>query len=72
MAASSGDIVRYRLNLRGQRQLNKVLHAAAKVQAGMPTSAGKTYIARRIAEGKTRTEATRALKRHLSNVVYRA
>ncbi len=72
VAASSGDVVRYRLNLGGHRQMNKVLHTAAKVQAAMPTSRGRDYLNRRVAEGKSRAEATRALKRHLSNVVYRA
>lgn len=72
IAASSGDVVRYRLNRGGHRQMNKVLHTAAKVQTGMPASAGRDYMHRRLAEGKTRAEATRALKRHLSNVVYRA
>ena len=72
VAASSGDIVRYRLNLGGQRQMNKVLHTAAKVQVAMPNSAGRIYIHRRLAEGRTRAEATRSLKRHLSNAVYRA
>ena len=72
IAASSGDKVRYRLNRGGHRQMNKVLHTAAKVQAGMPASAGRDYTHRRLAEGKTRAEATRCLKRHLSNAVYRA
>ena len=72
IAASSGDVIRYRLNRGGHRQLNKVLHTAAKVQTGMKQSAGRAYIHRRLAEGKTRAEATRALKRHLSNAVYRA
>ena len=72
IAASSGDKVRYRLNRGGHRQMNKVLHTAAKVQTGMPSSAGRDYMHRRLAEGKTRAEATRCLKRHLSNVVYRA
>ena len=72
VAASSGDKVRYRLNLEGQRQMNKVLHTAAKVQTGMAGSAGQRYIHRKLAEGKTRREATRCLKRHLANVVYRA
>ena len=72
VAASSGDIVRYRLNLGGQRQINKILHTAAKVQTAMPNSAGRSYMTRRMAEGKTRSEATRSLKRHLSNAVYRA
>jgi transposase len=72
IAASSGEVVRYRLNLGGQRQMNKILHTAAKVQTSMPTSAGRAYVTRRLAEGKTRAEAIRSLKRHLSNVVYRA
>ena len=72
VAASSGEVVRYRLNLGGQRQMNKVLHTAAKVQTGMPRSAGRDFVHRKLAEGRTRTEATRSLKRHLSNAVYRA
>lgn len=72
VAASSGEIVRYRLNLGGQRQMNKVLHTAAKVQVKMRNSAGRTYVDRKLTEGRTRAEATRSLKRHLSNVVYRA
>lgn len=72
VAASSGEVVRYRLNLGGQREMNKVLHVAARVQANMPNSAGRVYIHRKLAEGKTRTEAARSLKRHLSNAVYRA
>jgi hypothetical protein len=31
----------------------------------------RTYLARKIAEGKTPREARRALKRHLANVIYR-
>jgi transposase len=72
VAASSGEKVRYRLNLDGQRQVNKVLHTAAKVQTGMAGSDGRAYVHRKLAEGKTRREATRSLKRHLANVVYRA
>jgi transposase len=72
VAASSGEVVRYRLNLGGQREMNKVLHVAARVQSNMPTSAGRIYIHRKLGEGKTRAEATRSLKRHLANVVYRA
>lgn len=72
VAASSGEVVRHRLNLGGQRQMNKVLHVAAKVQISLPNSAGRAYVHRKLGEGKTRAEATRSLKRHLSNVVYRA
>jgi hypothetical protein len=32
---------------------------------------GRTYYRRRLAEGKTTMEALRALKRHLSDVVYK-
>jgi transposase len=72
IAASSGEVVRYRLNLGGQRQMNKVLHVAARVQSNMPNSDGRTYLHRKLAEGKTRAEAMRSLKRHLANAVYRA
>lgn len=34
-------------------------------------TAGRAYYRRRVAEGKTTMEAMRALKRHLSDVVYR-
>jgi transposase len=71
IAASSGDRVRYRLNRGGKRQLNKVLHTAAKTQQRMSGSPGHAYIRRRVAEGKTVSEAVRALKRHLTNAVYR-
>ena len=63
--------MRYRLNLGGQRQVNKVLHTAAKVQNKMD-GPGRAYMQRRIAEGKTKAEATRSLKRQISNAVYRA
>lgn len=72
VAASSGEVVRYRLNLGGQRQMKKVLHLAARVQISLPNSAGRVYVHRKLAEGKTRAEAIRSLKRHLPNVVYRA
>lgn len=71
IAASSGDRVRHRLNRGGKRQLNKVLHTAAVLQQRMEDHPGQIYVRRRIAEGKSRAEAIRALKRHLSNVVYR-
>ena len=32
---------------------------------------GRAYVQRRVAEGKTKKEAIRALKRHLSDVVWR-
>ena len=61
---------RHRLNRAGNRQLNTALHTIALVQARCHPDA-RAYIERRTADGKTPREARRALKRHLSNVVYR-
>lgn len=62
---------RHRLNRAGNRQLNTALHTIALVQARCHPDA-KAYLERRTTtDGKTPREARRALKRHLSNVVYR-
>ena len=61
----------HRTSQRGNRQLNHALHMAAICQMRHPGSAGRVYVDRKVAEGKTKREAIRALKRHLSNVVYR-
>jgi transposase len=61
---------RHRLHRGGNRQLNAALYRIAIVQQRHHPAA-KTYLARKIAEGKTAREARRALKRHLANVVYR-
>jgi transposase len=68
--ASSGQTQRHRLNRGGNRQLNRALHTMALVQIRTHPSA-QTYVARRTAEGKSWREATRCLKRHLADVVYR-
>jgi transposase len=70
IAASSGDTIRHRLSRGGNRQLNKVLHTAAKTQVRLP-GPGRDYYQRRRAEGKTNAEAVRALKRHITTAVYR-
>ncbi|QBS45456.1 IS110 family transposase [Nocardia sp. CS682] len=67
--ASSGQQQRHRLSRAGNRKINRVLHIMAIVQLRNP-SAGRTYYDRRKAAGKTSMEATRALKRRLSNIVY--
>ena len=69
--ASSGKQQRHRLNRSGNRQLNLALHRIAITQARVHRPA-REYLARRQAEGKTRKEALRALKRHLIRVVFRA
>ena len=68
--ASSGDQIRHRLSRKGNRQINRVLHIMATVQLRNPTE-GRAYFDRRKADGKTSMEAMRALKRRLSNIVYR-
>jgi transposase len=68
--ASSGSKVRHRLNQRGNRKLNWALHVVAISQLRHDT-VGREFFDRKVAEGKTTKEAIRALKRQLSNVVYR-
>lgn len=67
--ASSGRTDRHRLNRGGNRRLNRAIHLIALTQTRHEPRA-IAYLARRRAEGKTRREALRALKRHLSDVVY--
>jgi transposase len=67
--ASSGPKARHRLNPRGNRQLNHALHIAAVTQVRNDTP-GRAYYLRKQAEGKTRKEALRALKRRISDAVY--
>jgi transposase len=67
--ASTGATNRHRLNPGGNRRLNHALHMIALTQARMDPRA-HAYIERRRAEGRTRRDAVRALKRHLSDVVY--
>jgi transposase len=68
--ASSGRRQRYRLDRGGNRQLNLALHRLAINKARRcPHTAA--YLARKQAEGKTRTEALRCLKRHLARRIWR-
>ena len=68
--ASSGDNVRHRLSRAGNRQINRTLHIMATVQLRNDTE-GRAYFDRRKSDGKTSMEAMRALKRRLSNIVYK-
>ena len=68
--ASSGPTKRHRLNPRGNRQLNHALHIAAICQIRFDTP-GRAYYRRKVEEGKSTKEALRALKRRLSDAVYR-
>jgi transposase len=66
---SSGGKKRHRLSMRGNRKLNHAIHMAAVTQIRHDTP-GRVYYNRKQAEGKTKKEALRALKRRISNVVY--
>jgi transposase len=68
--ASSGPIVRHRLNPRGNRQLNHAIHMIAVTQVRHDTS-GRAYYRRKQDEGHSRKETMRALKRRISDAVYR-
>jgi len=66
----SGNRERHRLSRTGNRQLNAAVHRIAITQMRCHDDA-IAYLARRIENGNTKTEALRALKRRLSDVVYR-
>jgi transposase len=68
---ASADTDRHRLSRYGDRQLNSALYTIAMVQIRMPASAGRGYYDKKIAEGKSPRAATRSLKRHLSDHVWR-
>jgi hypothetical protein len=68
--ASRGPIVRHRLNPRGNRQLNHAIHMIAVTQVRNDTP-GRGYYLRKQAEGHSRKEAMRSLKRRISDTVYR-
>jgi transposase len=67
--ASSGARKRHRLN--HNRMLNHTIHTIAVCQLRYPHTEGRAFYERKLEEGKTKKEAIRALKRRLSNVVYR-
>ncbi len=66
---SSGGKKRHRLSMRGNRVLNHAIHMAAVTQIRHDTP-GRIYYDKKQAEGKTKKEALRALKRRVSDTVY--
>jgi transposase len=67
--ASSGQTNRHRLDRGGNRQINCALYYLALTKSHHdPATAA--YLARKQAEGKTRREAMRCLKRHLARRVW--
>jgi transposase len=68
---SSGRSDRHRLNYGGDRDANRALHmiAVCRLRYCQRTRA---YAARRTAEGKTKTEIIRCLKRYIAREIYHA
>ena len=69
LEASSGKSQRHRLDRGGNRQLNAALYRIAITQARYHPPA-RDYLERKRAEGKSRREALRCLKRLLARVVF--
>jgi transposase len=67
---SSGRHDRHRLDRGGNRQINRALHVIA-ITRGRIDPTTRAYLARKEAEGKSRIEAMRCLKRHLARKYYR-
>jgi transposase len=66
----SGGHSVHRLSRRGNRQLNHAIHIAAITQIRHSHSPGRAFYDRKLAEGKTKKEAIRALKRRISDALY--
>jgi transposase len=69
--ASSGKTVRHRLNRGGDRQANAALYriVLVRLRYHQPT---KDYLTRRVAEGKSKNEIIRCLKRYIAREVFAA
>ena len=68
--ASSGKVVRHRLNRGGNRDANRALHLICVVRMRVDERT-RAYVARRTAEGKSKREIIRCLKRYVAREVYR-
>jgi transposase len=69
--ASSGKIVRHRLNRGGNLDANRALHVicVVRLRRHQPT---RDYLARRIGEGRTKPEIMRCIKRYIAREIYHA
>jgi len=68
--ASSGKTTRHRLNCGGDRQLNRAINTIALTR--MRTDfATREYVLKRLAEGRTKREIMRCLKRYITRQIYR-
>jgi transposase len=71
LEASSGKTIRHRLNRGGNRDANRALHVilVVRMRRHQPT---RDYIDRRLAEGKTKNEIIRCIKRYIAREIYHA
>ena len=67
--ASSGKVVRHRLNRGGNRQANSALYHIVINRLSWDQRT-KDYMARRTAEGRSKKETIRCLKRYVAREVY--
>jgi transposase len=68
--ASSGKTVRHRLNRHGNRDANRALYVIALCRMNRDERT-RRYVAKRTAEGKSKKEVIRCLKRYIAREVYR-
>jgi transposase len=68
--ASSGLTIRHRLSRGGDRQANNAIHTIA-MSRSVNHAESRAYLEHKIGQGKTRREAMRSLKRHVSRRLYR-
>jgi transposase len=68
--ASSGKTVRHRLNRGGNRQANHALWRIVFTRMSSDPRT-RTYVQRRVAEGRSKPEIMRVLKRYVAREVYR-
>ena len=69
--ASSGKVTRYRLNRGGDRQANAALWRIVITRMSSDPRT-RAYVARRTAEGRSKGEIIRILKRYVAREVYRS
>lgn len=68
--ASSGNVVRYRLNRFGDRALNNAIHTVALARM-RSDDATRAYVVKRTAGGKSKREIKRSLKRYIARTLYK-
>jgi transposase len=68
--ASSGKVTRHRLNRGGDRHANSALHRIVMVRLRWRHQATIDYVMRRTAEGKSKREIVRCLKRYVAREIY--